>query len=82
MTSTPKYNLLYEAFGWEEPVYVHLPHVIKEGGKKLSKREGDAYYTDFINKGYLPEAIVNFLALLGWSPEENKELFSVMHGEL
>jgi glutamyl-tRNA synthetase len=77
LTSTPKYTLLYEAFGWEEPVYVHLPHVIKEGGKKLSKREGDAYYTDFINKGYLPEAIVNFLALLGWSPEENKELFSL-----
>ncbi len=77
LTSTPKYTLLYQAFGWEEPVYVHLPHVIKEGGKKLSKREGDAYYTDFIDKGYLPEAIVNFLALLGWSPEENKELFTL-----
>jgi glutamyl-tRNA synthetase len=77
LTSTPKYTLLYKAFGWEEPVYVHLPHVVKEGGKKLSKREGDAYYTDFIKKGYLPEAIVNFLALLGWSPKENKELFSL-----
>lgn len=77
LTSTPKYTLLYNAFGWEEPTYVHLPHVVKEGGKKLSKRDGDAYYTDFIQKGYLPEAMVNFLALLGWSPESNKELFTL-----
>ncbi len=77
LTSTPKYTLLYNAFGWEEPTYVHLPHVVKEGGKKLSKRDGDAYYTDFINKGYLPEAVVNFLALLGWSPEDNQEIFSL-----
>ena len=77
LTSTPKYTLLYNAFGWEEPTYVHLPHVIKEGGKKLSKRDGDAYYTDYINKGYLPEAVVNFLALLGWSPEGTKEIFSL-----
>jgi glutamyl-tRNA synthetase len=77
LTSTPKYTLLYRAFGWDEPTYVHLPHVVKEGGKKLSKRDGDAYYTDFIDKGYLPEAIVNFLALLGWSPENNKEIFSI-----
>lgn len=77
LTSTPKYTLLYEAFGWEEPKYVHLPHVVKEGGKKLSKRDGDAYFSDFANKGYLPEAIVNFLALLGWSPATNDELFTL-----
>jgi glutamyl-tRNA synthetase len=77
LTSTPKYTLLYKAFGWEEPTYVHLPLVVKEGGKKLSKREGDAYYSDFVKKGYLPEAIVNFLALQGWSPENNQEIFSL-----
>jgi len=77
LTSTPKYTLLYNAFGWEEPTYVHLPHVIKENGKKLSKRDGDAYYMDFVNKGYLPEAIVNYLALLGWSPEGKKEIFTL-----
>jgi len=77
LTSTPKYTLLYKAFGWEEPTYVHLPLVVKEGGKKLSKREGDAYYSDFVKKGYLPEAIVNFLALQGWSPEDNQEIFTL-----
>lgn len=77
LTSTPKYTLLYHAFGWEEPTYVHLPLVVKEGGKKLSKREGDAYYSDFVKKGYLPEAIVNFLALQGWSPENNQEIFTL-----
>lgn len=77
LTSTPKYTLLYNAFGWDEPTYVHLPHVVKEGGKKLSKRDGDAYFTDFVDKGYLPKAIVNFLALLGWSPSENKEIFTL-----
>lgn len=77
LTSTPKYTLLYNAFGWDEPTYVHLPHVVKENGKKLSKRDGDAYFTDFIDKGYLPEAIVNYLALLGWSPEGKKEIFTL-----
>jgi glutamyl-tRNA synthetase len=77
LTSTPKYTLLYNAFRWAEPTYVHVPHVVKEGGKKLSKREGDAYYTDFIKKGYLPEAIVNFLAMLGWSPSSNQEIFTL-----
>ena len=77
LTSTPKYTLLYNAFGWKEPIYVHLPLVVKEGGKKLSKREGDAYFSDFIAKGYLPEAIVNHLALLGWSPEGKKEIFDL-----
>lgn len=77
LTSTPKYTLLYNAFGWEEPTYVHLPLVVKKGGKKLSKREGDAYFSDFVQKGYLPEAIVNYIALLGWSPEDNEEIFSL-----
>jgi glutamyl-tRNA synthetase len=77
LTSTPKYTLLYKALGWEEPTYVHLPLVVKEGGKKLSKRTGDAYFTDFVKKGYLPEAIVNYIALLGWSPEDNEEIFSL-----
>ncbi len=77
LTSTPKYTLLYNAFGWEEPTYVHLPQVVKENGKKLSKRDGDAYYGDFTAKGYLPEAIINHLALLGWSPEGKKEIFTL-----
>ncbi len=77
LTSTPKYTLLYKALGWEQPTYVHVPQVIKEGGKKLSKRNGDAYYSDFINKGYLPHAIVNYLAMLGWSPENNQEIFTL-----
>ena len=77
LTSTPKYTLLYKALGWEEPTYVHLPLVVKEGGKKLSKREGDAYFSDFVQKGFLPEAIVNYIALLGWSPEDNEEIFTL-----
>ncbi len=77
LTSTPKYTLLYKALGFVEPTYVHLPHVVKEGGKKLSKREGDAYFSDFVKKGYLPTAIVNYVALLGWSPEGKKEILSL-----
>lgn len=86
LSSTPKYNLLYEAFGWEIPTYIHVSPVMKDSTKKLSKREGDASYEDFINKGYLKEAIVNYIALLGWAPgteqekftmEELKEAFSV-----
>ena len=77
LTSTPKYTLLYKAFGWDEPTYVHLPHVVNHEGKKLSKRDGDGYFSEFVDKGYLPEAIVNFLALLGWSPEGKKEKFTL-----
>jgi glutamyl-tRNA synthetase len=77
LTSTPKYTLLYQAFGWDEPHYVHLPLVVKADGKKLSKRDGDAYFSDFIDKGYLPQAIVNYLSLLGWAPPSNQELFSL-----
>ena len=75
--STPKYNLLYEAFGWEKPTYVHLPMVNGSDGKKLSKRNGDASFMDLYHDGYLPEAIVNYLAMLGWSPETNEEIFTL-----
>jgi glutamyl-tRNA synthetase len=77
LTSTPKYTLLYQAFGWQEPRYVHLPLVVKEDGKKLSKRDGDAYFSDFVAKGYLPQAIVNYLSLLGWAPPTKQEIFSL-----
>ncbi len=77
LSSTPKYNLLYDAFGWDIPTYIHLPPVMKEAGKKLSKREGDASFEDFYNKGYLVEAIVNYIALLGWSPGTEQEFFSL-----
>ena len=77
LSSTPKYNLLYEAFGWEIPTYVHLPAVMKDKHNKLSKRNGDASFQDLIQKGYLPEAIINYIALLGWSPSDNREIFSM-----
>jgi len=77
LSSTPKYNLLYEAFGWGIPTYVHVSPILKERGKKLSKREGDASYEDFIQKGYLKEAIVNYIALLGWSPSGEREKFTI-----
>ena len=77
LSSTPKYLLLYKAFGWESPEYIHLPHIIKEGGKKISKRDGDSTFMDLYNLGYLPEAIINYLALLGWSPADNQEIFSM-----
>ena len=75
--STPKYNLLYDAFNFEQPTYIHLPMVLGEDGTKLSKRNGDASFMDLYNEGYLPEAIINYLALLGWSPENNEEIFSM-----
>ena len=75
--STPKYNLLYESFGWEKPTYIHLPLVLGEDGQKLSKRNGDASFMDLYNDGFLPEAIVNYLALLGWAPSNNEEIFSL-----
>ena len=78
LSSTPKYNLLYEAFGWEIPKYIHVSPVMKDNGKKLSKREGDASYEDFINKGYLKEAIVNYIALLGWAPGDEREKFTLV----
>lgn len=77
LSSTPKYNLLYKSFGWEIPTYVHVSPIIKESGKKLSKREGDASYEDFTNKGYLKDAIINYIALLGWSPGGEQEIFTM-----
>lgn len=77
LSSTPKYNLLYEAFGWEIPVYVHLPLITKKDGSKLSKRAGDPSFEDLISMGYLPEAIVNYVTLLGWSPGDEREFFTM-----
>ena len=77
LSSTPKYNLLYEAFGWEVPTYVHLPLILGKDGQKLSKRHGSTSFADLVQEGYLPEAIVNAIALLGWCPKENRELFTL-----
>ncbi len=77
LSSTPKYNLLYEAFGWEKPVYIHLSPIMKDAHRKLSKRYGDAFYEDFIQKGYLKEAILNYVALLGWNPGDEREFFTL-----
>lgn len=76
LSSTPKYNLLYEAFGWEKPIYVHCPPVMKDAHNKLSKRNGDASYQDLVKQGYLSQAILNYLLLLGWSPKGDQEIFS------
>jgi glutamyl-tRNA synthetase len=78
LSSTPKYNLLYESFGWPVPEYVHMPHIVKEDGKKLSKRSGDASFQDLVARGYLPEAIVNCIALLGWHPADDREFFTLL----
>ncbi|MDD2414881.1 MAG: glutamate--tRNA ligase, partial [Eubacteriaceae bacterium] len=77
LPSTPKHVYLYQCFGWEEPQYVHLPNILNADHKKLSKRQGDVSVEDFLAKGYLPEALINFLALLGWSPEGDQEIFSL-----
>ena len=77
LSSSPKYNRLYEAFGWEVPVYVHLPLITDENHKKLSKRSGHSSFEDLLEQGFLTEAIVNYIALLGWSPEDNNEIFSL-----
>ena len=77
LTSTPKHVLLYQMFGWKAPTFVHLPNILNADRKKLSKRQGDVAGEDFRNKGYLPEALVNYIALVGWSPEDNKEIFSM-----
>ena len=77
ISSTPKYNLIYEAFGWTPPVYVHVPPVMKDAQHKLSKRNGDASFQDLVAKGYLPEAILNYIALLGWNPGTEQEIFSL-----
>ena len=77
ISSTPKYNLIYEAFGWTPPIYVHVPPVMKDAQHKLSKRNGDASFQDLVQKGYLPEAILNYIALLGWNPGTDQEIFSL-----
>ncbi len=77
LSSTPKYNLLYDGFGWQRPNYIHLQPIMKDATRKLSKRHGDASYEDFIKKGYLKEAIMNYIALLGWSPKDNREKLSL-----
>ena len=77
LSSTPKYNRLYEAFGWEIPVYIHCPIITNEEHKKLSKRSGHSSFEDLIEQGFVTEAIVNYVALLGWSPSSNEEIFSL-----
>ena len=77
LSSSPKYNRLYEAFGWEVPVYVHCPTITNEEHKKLSKRSGHSSFEDLIEQGFLTEAVVNFVALLGWSPSDNQEFFTL-----
>lgn len=77
LSSAPKYNRIYEAFGWEIPVYVHCPLITNEEHQKLSKRSGHSSYEDLVEQGFLTEAIVNFVALLGWSPSDNREIFTL-----
>ena len=77
LSSAPKYNRLYEAFGWEVPIYVHCPLITDENHKKLSKRCGHSSYEDLLDQGYVSEAIVNYVALLGWCPQDNREIFSL-----
>lgn len=77
VSSTPKHVYLYEAFGWDAPVFVHLPNILNKEKKKLSKRQGDVAVEDFKKKGYLPEGLVNYVALVGWSPEDNQEIFNM-----
>lgn len=77
LSSTPKYNLIYQAFGWDIPRYIHCPPVMKDEHQKLSKRNGDASFQDLLAKGYLPEAVLNYIALLGWSPEEDREIYTI-----
>ncbi len=77
LSSAPKYNLLYEAFGWTPPTYVHLPVVMRDATRKLSKRYGDPSFEDLLDQGYLKEAVINFIALLGWSPRSEQEFFTL-----
>jgi len=77
LSSVPKYNLLYQSFGWKTPEYIHLPHIMKDNGKKLSKREGDASFHNLLDDGYLAEAVINYIAMLGWNPGTDEEIFSM-----
>lgn len=77
LSSSPKYNRLYEAFGWEVPTYIHCPLITDETHKKLSKRSGHSSFEDLLEQGFVTEAIINFVALLGWAPDENREIYSL-----
>lgn len=77
IASAPKYTRLYEAFGWDSPIYVHCPRIMKDAQHKLAKRDGDASFEDLLAKGYLKDAILNYIVLLGWSPGTTKEIFSL-----
>ncbi|MDC7302547.1 glutamate--tRNA ligase [Agathobacter ruminis] len=77
LSSSPKYNRLYEAFGWDVPVYIHCPLITDENHQKLSKRSGHSSFEDLLDQGFITEAVVNFVALLGWSPEDNQEIMSL-----
>ena len=77
LSSTPKYNLIYQAFNWQIPTYIHVPPVMKDAQNKLTKRNADASYHDLIKQGFLSEAIINYIALLGWAPEGEEEIFSL-----
>ena len=77
LASAPKYTLLYKAFGWDEPTYIHVEHIMKDKQHKLSKRDGDASYQDLMQKGYLKEAVINYIALLGWAPKSEQEIFTL-----
>lgn len=77
LSSAPKYNLLYEAFGWEVPEYIHVEHIMRDAQHKLSKRDGDAYFGDFVEKGFYVPAIINYIALLGWAPKGENEIFTL-----
>lgn len=77
LSSSPKYNRLYDAFGWEVPTYIHCPLITDENHQKLSKRSGHSSFEDLIEQGFLTEAVINFVALLGWCPDNNQEIFSL-----
>lgn len=77
LSSSPKYNLLYKAFGWEPPMYIHVEHIMKDAQHKLAKRDGDASFQDLLDKGYMTEAILNYILLLGWAPKGENEIFSL-----
>ncbi|MDE6728158.1 MAG: glutamate--tRNA ligase [Oscillospiraceae bacterium] len=77
LSSAPKYNLLYKAFGWEPPMYIHVEHIMKDAQHKLAKRDGDASFQDLLSKGYMTEAILNYILLLGWASKGENEIFSL-----
>ncbi len=77
LSSAPKYNLLYEAFGWDVPEYIHVEHIMRDAQHKLAKRDGDAYFGDFVEKGFYVPAIINYIALLGWAPKGENEIYSL-----